>query len=290
MSYFNKLPVIEYGDQNCKNILSRAVLTAKSLTQLNTYQSYNVPEGVRASELAFDYYGSTNYDWMLYISNNIVDPYYQWPLDTLSLDEYIINKYGSIEYSQQGIKHYRVNYRSNQQDILTPAAYDALATIQKNYWTIGDIDKYGEPVSYKRKQLPDNVLRTNKTMRINVSSTTGMIINERVIQYSGLSVLGSAQIVKIMSSTSLLVEKIQGTFTNGLQVKTNQSDKTVTLTSSKLLYDCIDPLVITYWEPVSYYDYEQELNQTRSAITAIDSGYLEAVESAFTTILEQSNE
>lgn len=41
---------------------------------------YTVKEGERPEDIAFYYYGSTEYLWLVFLSNKIVDPYFEWPL------------------------------------------------------------------------------------------------------------------------------------------------------------------------------------------------------------------
>ena len=40
------------------------------------------------------------------LANNIVDPQYDWPLNSTNFNNYIINKYGSIENAQTTYHHY----------------------------------------------------------------------------------------------------------------------------------------------------------------------------------------
>ena len=56
--------------------------------------------------LSYQYYGDTIYTWTIYLVNNILDPYWEWPLSYKDFREYISGKYGSIPTAQSTIHHY----------------------------------------------------------------------------------------------------------------------------------------------------------------------------------------
>ena len=62
-----------------------------------------VPE--KPDDVAFNYYGDTTYSWLVLISNNILDPYFEWPMSTREFEAYLKKKYGSIATSQSTIVH-----------------------------------------------------------------------------------------------------------------------------------------------------------------------------------------
>jgi hypothetical protein len=74
------------------------------------FYTYEVKDGERPTVVAFNYYGSIDYVWLVYLSNQITDPYFEWPLSSQELDSHIIKKYGSIEESQQTIVEYKNIY------------------------------------------------------------------------------------------------------------------------------------------------------------------------------------
>ena len=49
----------------------------------------------RPEDIAEYYYGSTDYTWLVYMSNNILDPYHQWPMAEADFINYLIEKYGA---------------------------------------------------------------------------------------------------------------------------------------------------------------------------------------------------
>ena len=92
--YFEYFPTIEYEGQQVKDITRRNSFTKLVSTNPLLYLPYTVKEGQRPEDIANFYYGSTDYVWLVYISNNIIDPYHQWPLAEADFNNYLIEKYG----------------------------------------------------------------------------------------------------------------------------------------------------------------------------------------------------
>ena len=91
--YFQHFPVIEYQGRKVRDISRRASFARSLANNPFVYYSYTVPEGERAEDIALDYYGSVDYVWLVYMANNIIDPYYEWPMDGQTFNDYLVNKY-----------------------------------------------------------------------------------------------------------------------------------------------------------------------------------------------------
>tara|TARA_B100001109_G_C18815935_1_gene452030 strand:- start:1 stop:618 length:618 start_codon:yes stop_codon:yes gene_type:complete len=70
------------------------------------YYPYFVPDGQRPDNIAHEYYGSIKYTWIIFLSNNIFDPIFEWPMSAESLRKFIITKYGSLDNAISTIHHY----------------------------------------------------------------------------------------------------------------------------------------------------------------------------------------
>lgn len=60
------------------------------------YYPYTVAEGERPEDIAEFYYGSVDYVWLVYLANNIIDPYHQWPMDEKTFRNYLVDKYSDV--------------------------------------------------------------------------------------------------------------------------------------------------------------------------------------------------
>lgn len=105
--YFSSFPSIDYSGTTIKNITLRANIIKSFKQNANNFYPYTIKEDETADSLAYDYYGDSNYLWVIYMVNDIVDPYYEWPLNTLEFEKYIINKYGSLAQAKQKVSYYK---------------------------------------------------------------------------------------------------------------------------------------------------------------------------------------
>ena len=88
------------------NLMIRNKLKDAVEDDVTNFYPYTVPEGMRPDVLSYQYYGDTIYTWTIFLVNNIVDPYWEWPLSYKDFREYMIDKYGSVETAKSKIHHY----------------------------------------------------------------------------------------------------------------------------------------------------------------------------------------
>jgi hypothetical protein len=93
MKYFENFPIIEYEGRRVRDISRRSSFVRALSNNPYIYYPYTVSEGERAEEVAHFYYGSVDYVWLVYIANNIIDPYHEWPMDPQTFNDYIVEKY-----------------------------------------------------------------------------------------------------------------------------------------------------------------------------------------------------
>lgn len=105
--YFSNFPLIDYDGQQIRNITLRTKIVDSFKNNSTNFYSYTLKDGETADSLAYNYYGDSNLVWVIYMANDIIDPYYDWPLSNLEFDRFIINKYGSIEEAKQTIAYYK---------------------------------------------------------------------------------------------------------------------------------------------------------------------------------------
>ena len=49
---------------------------------------------IRPDNIAFDFYGDSKLDWVVLLSNNILNIQTEWPLVQNNFDSFLLNKYG----------------------------------------------------------------------------------------------------------------------------------------------------------------------------------------------------
>mgnify|MGYP006093130751 FL=1 len=96
MKYFENFPTIEYEGQQVKDITRRNSFTSFVTSNPMLYLPYTVKEGYKPEDVANAYYGSTDFTWLVCMSNNIIDPYHQWPMAESVFNAYLVEKYGEV--------------------------------------------------------------------------------------------------------------------------------------------------------------------------------------------------
>jgi len=101
MSYFDKFPLMAYdvkGDKNYKllpDILRRVKLRSGLRSGAFLFDNYDVKDGENPEDIAFKWFGDPEYHWVILMTNNITDRYYQWPLSQPQFQEHLTDKYGA---------------------------------------------------------------------------------------------------------------------------------------------------------------------------------------------------
>ena len=114
--YFSNYPKIAYDITGTNttnpdftvavNLMVRNKIRDAVESDITIFYPYIVSEGMRPDVLAYQYYGDTQYTWSILLVNNIIDPYWEWPLSYKDFRGYIITKYGSVEKSQTTVHQY----------------------------------------------------------------------------------------------------------------------------------------------------------------------------------------
>lgn len=284
-NYFTKLGTVNYNGDIVSNIISSVRFKELTLLEKANFYPYTIKEGERPDNIAYKYYEDERYAWLIFLCNKIIDPYYEWPLSANDFRDFIIKKYGSIEYASQNVKFYRNNYDTDE-TILSTTAYDALPAALKKYWN-PNFSLAGNVVSYVRKQ-DDHTVETNKVISLTFSNTDGFINDEKVTQSTSGVITATGQI-KFISSTKLVLQHITGTFAAtggsvgsivGLKSKASKSTSAVTTVHTPL-----SEAEANYWSPVDAYSYEDELNESRKNIVLIDRAYINTIEDQMIELL-----
>lgn len=108
-SYFKNFPKIKYFNVLSTNITLRTAFIERLKLNNSLFYPYVLEDGETADSLATTYYGSPEYDWLIYLANNIIDPHTEWPKSYVQFENYIKKKYGSIEEAKSKIEFYRKN-------------------------------------------------------------------------------------------------------------------------------------------------------------------------------------
>ena len=130
--YFRYLPEFEYvnrtkegrseGDYSVvKNFFKRAKLREDIFQELTFFTKHIVEGDDRPDNVAFKFYGDSNLDWVVLLSNNIVNVQSEWPLSQADFHAYVTGKYDE-ETLYSGIHHYESReVKTTDNSIIIPA-------------------------------------------------------------------------------------------------------------------------------------------------------------------------
>jgi|TARA_B100001996_G_scaffold287547_1_gene227788 hypothetical protein len=113
--YFKNLPNIQYNQKPisypfsesdtiiAKNLFKRFQVNANVFSHGVYFKKYTIQDGERPDSLAKKAYGDVFYDWVILITNNMVNAQYDWPMTNHQIYKTIENEY-TDPYSE--IHHY----------------------------------------------------------------------------------------------------------------------------------------------------------------------------------------
>jgi hypothetical protein len=274
--YFDKFPLISYANNITVNITERAVLINKLYSNPNLFYPYDVVNGERPDTIANRYYDDSYMSWMLYFTNKIIDPYYEWYMSQDVFNSYIVKKYSSYALASSKTKYYRNNWYS-QTDSISVTAFNALTSdLFKFYKPNYGSNVYGAvPLNYVRKQ-EDWTIATNQIVNFQVANSSPFSRDEIVnVSFNGINT-GAGQVC-FSNASSVSLQHIQGTVTGAIIgscfLYGTESTTNSVFISATSLSNTIPITQITYWSPVTYYDYENELNEKNKSILVLNSRY-----------------
>jgi hypothetical protein len=106
--YFKSFPYTFYSLDNTTtvqvvtNLTTRITLTDEVKNNLSLFDEYDIKDGETPELVAEKFYGNPELHWLVLHYNEIIDPRFDWPLDTNNLNRYIAGKYANVN----AVHHY----------------------------------------------------------------------------------------------------------------------------------------------------------------------------------------
>ncbi len=115
MTYFREVSDLLYQSQQpnrnssydyvrVKNLFRRAKIRDDYFENINVFTKYKIIGEERPEQVAEKIYGSPEYDWIVLISNNIINVRTEWPLSDGEFSEYVYRKFSEDELND--VHHY----------------------------------------------------------------------------------------------------------------------------------------------------------------------------------------
>tara|TARA_B110000211_G_scaffold93754_1_gene109369 strand:- start:1470 stop:2003 length:534 start_codon:yes stop_codon:yes gene_type:complete len=119
------------GDGNQKlvtDLMTRVKVRAKIIDEASLYDKYDVPSGERPEDTAFKHFGSAQYHWIILMTNNITDAFYEWPMSEQTFETFLVDKYTNPD----AIHHYQVTQSSGKTKANGPEDYSYLIEVNSD--------------------------------------------------------------------------------------------------------------------------------------------------------------
>ena len=135
-SYFRKVPNFEYVNRTkgntdisnyitVKNLFKRGKIRPDIFGNVSFFTKYKIIGDERPDNVAFKEYNDSSLDWVVLLSNNILNIQDEWPLSQNSLDEVLLDKYGTYQELHSGIHHYEtIEIKNTKGGIILPGGLE----------------------------------------------------------------------------------------------------------------------------------------------------------------------
>ena len=108
--FFEKFPLFQYtlddgaSIQTLPDILRRIKISEELKKNNSFFDQYDVKDGETPEIVAQNWYGDSNLHWIILLSNDIIDPRFDWPMSYYNLVEFCKGKYGAVNINR--LHHY----------------------------------------------------------------------------------------------------------------------------------------------------------------------------------------
>lgn len=183
--YFNYFPKTLYTNTDegnaldtVTNIISRFAFEESLKENTSAFYPYEISEGDTPEIIARKYYDNSERHWIVLMFNDIIDPQYDWPMDSRTLNEYVDKKYadnGGLSWAKNVNNvqaYYKITKRISSYDgtvhtekvQITANAYANTAATSTNF-VLQDGTTITEEISKQTKSYYDYEVDENEKKR-----------------------------------------------------------------------------------------------------------------------------
>jgi len=183
MLYFNSFPLVVASDYKnnailLTNLMARVDIIPSLLKNPLLFYSYDLKDSDRPDILAHKYYDDSDKYWMVLYANQIMDPLYDWPLNSQQFDAYLKNKYSEAAGGDAFVLTYTTSTVQEYRKIITTYDSTSLETTTKT--VVVDLTTYNSITAGSTTQ-------TFFTINNGLSTSTGASVT-RTISKSAVSI------------------------------------------------------------------------------------------------------
>ena len=135
--YVSRLPDAKISDYiTVKNLFKRVFLREDIYQNLTFFNKYSVVGDDRPDNVAAQVYQDSTLDWLILLTNNIINIANEWPLGQQEFNRYLLDKYND-DYNEiyNGIHHYEtIEVKDSNDVIIIPAGLEVSEDFSTTYY------------------------------------------------------------------------------------------------------------------------------------------------------------
>ena len=135
-NYVSRLPNSKIGDYvRVKNLFKKGKIREDIFQNVAFFEKYKIVGDDRPDNVAFEVYDDSSLDWVVLLSNNILNIQSEWPLPQTDFDRFVLDKYGDYDTLYNGIHHYETIEVKNTQGVtIVPAGLQVDSSYSVSYY------------------------------------------------------------------------------------------------------------------------------------------------------------
>ena len=135
-NYVSRLPDSKIGDYvRVKNLFKKGKLREDIFQNVAFFEKYKIVGDDRPDNVAFEIYNDSSLDWVVLLSNNVLNVQSEWPLPQTDFDRFVLDKYGDYDTLYNGIHHYETTEVKNTQGVtIIPAGLQVDSSYSVSYY------------------------------------------------------------------------------------------------------------------------------------------------------------
>ena len=133
--YVSRLPDAKISDYiTVKNLFKRGELATDIFQNLAFFTKYEIVGNDRPDNVAYDTYGDPEFDWVVLLSNNIINIQSEWPMTHNDFNRFLLEKYGTYDKIND-THHYQTKEVKNQGGaVVVPAELEVESDYSVTYY------------------------------------------------------------------------------------------------------------------------------------------------------------
>lgn len=272
-TYFSNFPLITYNGTQSVDLTRNVRISSNYINVPTSYYTYTVRDGERPDVLSFFAYENPTYDWLILLTNKIIDPYYEWPLSENSFNDYIYSKYGDIDIANDTTIFFRNDW-ANDIDEISEDDFNNLSFSFRKYYKPLFNSEHFDSITYVRRR-EDWTVNTNRLQiwLISNSNLLSFIDNEKIyFKLSTDDAIKGEAYVQFSNSSAICFQHIDSATIDQFNTYYIQGANSFANTNlSTLVQDVINiPIDESgFWKRINAYEYEQEKNELNRNVSLI---------------------